>query len=570
LSKALILHHNLAHLTAQATRGVKMACRVLPETAPHGDATRALTNERYQLSEFSELGLAKQILDAIGSDGYATPTPIQSKAIPPIMSGRDLLGIAQTGTGKTAAFALPILNALAKIPARPQPRSCHVLVLTPTRELASQIADNFKRYARFLNLSVLTVFGGVASRPQTKALSRGVDVLIATPGRLLDHLRERNIKLDRTGIFVLDEADQMLDLGFVKPIRQIAAQLPARRQSLFFSATMPDEVAGLAAGLLNDPVRVSVAPVSATAERIDQKVILVEAGQKKTLLVDLLQKSDMGRTLVFTRTKRGADRLASHLTGAGIKAGAIHGNKSQSQREQALSDFKRGKTSVLVATDIAARGIDIDSVSHVVNFELPEVPESYVHRIGRTARAGASGSAISLCDSAEVDLLRGIERLIRIRIPRTDAFGNAVQDQPDAGSRNGSRPARNRRPPAGNHKHRQHRDNSTGAGRADAAPGMRNKKRGDAKPVAGAAAVNRGTPKSVASGRDRGRESDRPDTGGRPADERKSGYAKKKFRRDGREKSANGGAGNRQGNRGVQTRSGGFQGRRSALAASDA
>jgi ATP-dependent RNA helicase RhlE len=336
------------------------------------------------------------------------------------MEGRDLLGIAQTGTGKTAAFALPILHRLAA-DRRPAPRKgSRVLVLSPTRELASQIAESFRTYGRHLGITVGIVFGGVAHRPQIQTLSRGVDVLVATPGRLLDLMEQRCADVSGTEVFVLDEADQMLDLGFVKPIRRIVSQLSHRRQNLFFSATMPGEISGLAGELLNDPVKVSVAPVATTAERVRQSVIHIEAGKKRALLAQLLANPEMSRTLVFTRTKRGADRVARHLEAGGTKVAAIHGNKSQRQREIALEDFKQSRINVLVATDIAARGIDIDLVTHVVNYELPEVPEAYVHRIGRTARAGASGIAISLCDVDERDQLRAIERLTRQQIPHED------------------------------------------------------------------------------------------------------------------------------------------------------
>ncbi len=403
------------------------------------------------MTTFAQLGLAEPILKALDGEGYTTPTPIQAKAIPPVMAGRDLLGIAQTGTGKTAAFALPILHRLA---ANRQPaarRGCRVLVLSPTRELATQIADSFRSYGRHMGFTVATVFGGVAHRPQTQALSRGVDILIATPGRLMDHMEQRNVALESTEIFVLDEADQMLDLGFVKPIRRIVSHLANRRQNLFFSATMPTEIATLAGEMLRDPERVAITPVATTAERVNQRVIHVEASRKRSLLAELLANPEMSRTLVFTRTKRGADRVARHLETGGTKVAAIHGNKSQRQRENALEDFRNSKISVLVATDIAARGIDIDLVSHVVNFELPEVPEAYVHRIGRTARAGASGTAISLCDGAERDLLRAIERLTRQQIPSEDRRNDEglAADKTAAGSsadrRDGDRGGRGNR-----------------------------------------------------------------------------------------------------------------------------
>ena len=299
-------------------------------------------------------------------------------------------------------------------------RGCRVLVLSPTRELASQIADSFRTYGRYLGIRVAVVFGGVGHAPQREALTRGVDVLVATPGRLLDHIGERNVVLDGVEIFVLDEADQMLDMGFIRPIRQIVAKLSARRQSLFFSATMPKEIGHLAGELLRDPVKVSVTPSATTVERVRQHVYLVDARAKRSLLVELLANPELTRTLVFTRTKRGADRVAQHLAAAGISVAAIHGNKSQNQREAALAQFKASKIRALVATDVAARGIDIDLVTHVVNYELPNVPESYVHRIGRTARAGAEGIAISLCDAEERDYLRDIERLTRQSIETTD------------------------------------------------------------------------------------------------------------------------------------------------------
>lgn len=407
------------HPTAQATRGV-----IEDEQCPALSwAARRCARPQQKdcpLTSFTDLRLAEPILKALGEEGYSSPTPIQAKAIPPVMEGRNLLGIAQTGTGKTAAFALPILHRLAANP-RPAPRKgCRVLVLSPTRELASQIGESFRAYGRHLGITVAVVFGGVAHRPQIQALSRGVDVLVAAPGRLLDLMDQRCADISGTEIFVLDEADQMLDLGFVKPIRRIVSHLSHRRQNLFFSATMPSEIAGLADELLENPTKVSVTPVATTAERVRQRVIHIEAGKKRALLAELLADPEMTRTLVFTRTKRGADRVARHLESQGMKAAAIHGNKSQRQREIALEDFKQSRISILVATDIAARGIDIDLVTHVINYELPEVPEAYVHRIGRTARAGASGSAISLCDVEERDQLRAIERLTRQQIPHED------------------------------------------------------------------------------------------------------------------------------------------------------
>jgi ATP-dependent RNA helicase RhlE len=377
------------------------------------------------VTNFTDLGLDAGLLKALAAEGYTVPTPIQSQAIPGVLAGRDLLGIAQTGTGKTAAFALPILHRLAAN-RRPAPRHhARALVLSPTRELAAQIADSFKTYGRHMGLTVAVMYGGVAHRPQMTAMSRGVDVLVATPGRLLDHVAQRSVVLSGTEILVLDEADQMLDMGFIRPIRQIVSKLSARRQSLFFSATMPKEIGALAAELLRDPVRVSVTPVAKTADRVSQSVIHVEPQRKASLLVELFGDQSMKRTLVFTRTKRGADKVARHLEAAGINVAAIHGNKSQKQREAALADFRQGRIRGLVATDIAARGIDVDEVTHVVNFELPNVPEAYVHRIGRTARAGAEGIAISLCGAEERTLLRDIERLTRQSIPSSDRRGDA-------------------------------------------------------------------------------------------------------------------------------------------------
>ena len=376
------------------------------------------------LSQFRELGLNPLIVKALEAKGYCDPTPIQSQAIPGVMAGRDLLGIAQTGTGKTAAFALPILHRLAASRKAAPRLGCRCLVLSPTRELATQIAESFRDYGAELGFSVATVFGGVAHGPQKKALERGVDILVAAPGRLLDHLGERTAHLAGLEILVLDEADQMLDMGFIAPIRRILQHLPKQRQNLFFSATMPADIGRLAGEMLRDPLSVSVAPQATTAERVNQQVVFVEAARKKGLLVELFQRPDFRRVLVFTRTKRGADKVARILEGAGVSASAIHGNKSQNQRERALAAFKAGEVRALVATDIAARGIDISSVTHVVQFELPNVPESYVHRIGRTARAGAEGSAVAFCAEDERSLLRDIEKVTRQRIPSLDRRGD--------------------------------------------------------------------------------------------------------------------------------------------------
>jgi ATP-dependent RNA helicase RhlE len=378
------------------------------------------------VTTFQELGLDPLLLKALDTEGYTTPTPIQAQAIPSVLEGKDLLGIAQTGTGKTAAFALPILQRLNANRQPPLRKGVRALILSPTRELATQIAESFRTYGRHMGFSVAVVFGGVAHKPQRDALARGVDVLVATPGRLLDHMGERNVTLEGTEILVLDEADQMMDLGFIRPLRQIVATLSHRRQSLFFSATMPHEIGALAAELLKDPVKVSVTPVAKTADRVTQEVIFVEQNKKRALLVELFSDPDFTRTIVFTRTKRGADRVARHLEAAGVPVSAIHGNKSQAQRDQAMRGFKAGKIRALIATDIAARGIDVDAVSHVINYEIPNVPESYVHRIGRTARAGAEGTAISLVDNEERGYLRDIERLTRQQIPSKDRRNDAT------------------------------------------------------------------------------------------------------------------------------------------------
>ena len=367
------------------------------------------------MTSFNDLGLSAPLLKAVAGLSYAEPTPIQTQAIPPGLLGRDVLGIAQTGTGKTAAFALPILQRLTTAP-RATGGAARALILAPTRELASQIADTFRALGRHVGIRVALVFGGVPKGRQARQIAGGVDVIVATPGRLIDHMQDRAVRLDQVEVLVLDEADHMLDLGFILPIRRIVRDVPTKRQTMFFSATMPKEIASLADAMLRDPVRVAVAPEATTVDKVTQHVIFAEQSHKRHVLSGLLRRQ-CGRTLVFTRTKHGADRVVKHLAEDGVSAAAIHGNKSQPQRERALADFRSGSTRVLVATDIAARGIDVVGVELVVNFELPNVPESYVHRIGRTARAGASGVAISLCDGAERPFLRDIEKLIRIRVP---------------------------------------------------------------------------------------------------------------------------------------------------------
>ncbi|MGA9658827.1 MAG: DEAD/DEAH box helicase [Asticcacaulis sp.] len=370
--------------------------------------------------KFADLGLSATLLMQLEKAGYVTPTPIQAQAIPHLLAGHDLLGIAQTGTGKTAAFALPILQKLLADRKMPVTRQTRVLVLSPTRELASQIADSFATYARGTGLQIATIYGGSKYGPQFKALAGGLDILVATPGRLIDHIEQKTVDLSAVEFFVLDEADQMLDLGFVKPIRQVASRMRGPRQNLFFSATMPKEIGVLASELLTNPKRVEVTPEATTAERVEQSVIFIEAVRKRALLSEMYAEDSLSRTLVFTRTKRSADKVAAYLQAGGIDAAAIHGDKSQGQRERALQAFKAGKVRALVATDIAARGIDVDNVSHVINYELPNVSEAYVHRIGRTARAGKTGISISFCSDDERKMLKDIERMTRQRIPSFD------------------------------------------------------------------------------------------------------------------------------------------------------
>ncbi|BBF91400.1 DEAD/DEAH box helicase [Blastochloris tepida] len=379
------------------------------------------------MTDFNTLGLAAPILRALAEANHVNPTPIQSQAIPPVIAGRDLVGIAQTGTGKTAAFTLPILNRLAvhRSPARPERGAVRALVLAPTRELAGQILTAVKTYGKHLRLKTALAIGGVSMNPQVRALAQGVDVLVATPGRLMDLANHHAVRLDGVEVLVLDEADQMLDMGFIHAIRRIEALLPHARQSLLFSATWPKEIEALAAKMMRDPVRVAVTPVAKTADRIDQRILLVDKADKTAILADVLRREPVERALIFARTKHGADKIVRMLDKAGLPAAAIHGNKSQNQRERVLAAFRDGSLRTLVATDIAARGIDVAGVSHVVNFDLPNVPESYVHRIGRTARAGATGVAISLCDAEERPYLKAIECLIRSSIPAVDLRGRA-------------------------------------------------------------------------------------------------------------------------------------------------
>lgn len=380
------------------------------------------------LTKFNDLGLAGPILDALRDHDYTQPTPIQEQAIPVALKGSDILGIAQTGTGKTASFVLPILDRLARNDRRPTPKASEALILAPTRELVAQIAENIRKYSKYMRVSVSIIVGGVKPGPQIRKLASGSHIIVATPGRLLDHINNGHVSLKETRCVILDEADHMLDLGFIPDIRRIMKQLPKQRQTSLLSATMPQQIKALASDFQNNPVEVAVAIESRPIERIAQSVRHMDRSLKRNALTRILGDKDVERAIVFTRTKRGADRVSQHLQKAGLAAAAIHGNKSQNQRTRALAGFKSGETNIMVATDIAARGIDIDDVSHVVNFELPEVAEAYVHRIGRTARAGRSGVAISLCDPSETRLLRDIEKLIGVRLPSDGDEGYAPQD----------------------------------------------------------------------------------------------------------------------------------------------
>jgi ATP-dependent RNA helicase RhlE len=420
---------------------------------------------------FSQLGLIPALERAVAGEGYVEPTPIQARAIPHVLAGRDLLGLAQTGTGKTAAFALPILQRLAASPPAGKSRPIRCLVLTPTRELAAQIQDSFATYGKHLTLRSFVIFGGVGMDAQRQALRSGMDVLVATPGRLLDLAGQGLVELKGLEVFVLDEADRMLDMGFIHDVRKVIRMLPRVRQTLFFSATMPREAQELADQLLKNPETIAVAPPSTTVERVDQEAFFVEKADKRALLVDVLRDTAMRRVLVFSRTKHGANRIAEHLIKAGIGAEAIHGNKSQNARERALAGFKSGRTRVLVATDIAARGIDIDDVTHVVNFDVPEVPETYVHRIGRTARAGATGMALSFCETEERGDWRNIEKLTRQEIPIVE--GHPYESRvPLTPAQRAAAPAP-RRPPQQSHGHGR-RDLPSGGGGG----GKRRRRRG--------------------------------------------------------------------------------------------
>lgn len=365
---------------------------------------------------FTDLGIVEPILRALAKNNYTTPTPIQLSAIPPLLTKQDLLGIAQTGTGKTAAFSLPLLQHLFKSQCDPTPRTVRALVLAPTRELVIQIAENCKAYGEHLSLRQTTIFGGVNEKPQIKTMSRGVDLLVATPGRLLDLMEQGHVDLSAVSYLVLDEADRMLDMGFIRDIKKIIAKIPKKRHTMLFSATMPDSISGLAGSILNNPVTVSVTPKVMTVQKIEQSVYHIEKKDKRALLVTLLKDKTLDKAIVFSKTKHGANRIVQDLDHARISSSAIHGNKSQAARQRALEAFKNGEIRVLVATDIAARGIDVDNISHVINYDLPNEPESYVHRIGRTARAGTNGAAFSFCDETEGHLLSNIEKVIKFKL----------------------------------------------------------------------------------------------------------------------------------------------------------
>ncbi len=471
------------------------------------------------MTTFHDLGLVAPLLRAIEAENYQRPTPIQAQAIPPLLDGRDVLGCAQTGTGKTAAFALPVLQRLAgKGPSRGKPR-ISALVLTPTRELAAQIGESFAAYGRFLSARHLVIFGGVGEQPQIQALRRGVDVLVATPGRLLDLMGQGHVDLRHVELFVLDEADRMLDMGFVRDVRRVIAALPKQRQNLLFSATMPPAITELAATFLHDPVRVEVTPQSTTVERIEQTVMFVDRPDKRRLLTDLLRDRAVERAIVFTRTKHGANRLTKQLEKAAITAAAIHGNKSQNVRRRALEGFRQGDVAVLVATDLASRGLDVDDVSHVFNYDLPNEPESYVHRIGRTGRAGRSGIAVSFCDASEGEYLRAIERLIGQDIPV--ASGHAYHCEaaipPARGqARGGQQGAPRRGKPAGGPAPRSGgrggrssggsagRSSERGGGRRGAGAGARAGARSGPRPAPASGSPRREGPRPSRAGAERG------------------------------------------------------------------
>jgi ATP-dependent RNA helicase RhlE len=468
------------------------------------------------LTSFQDFGLADPIQRALREENYVTPTPIQAQTIPIALTGRDIVGIAQTGTGKTAAFALPILNRLLENRIRVQPKAARVLVLSPTRELSGQILESFNAYGRHIRLTSALAIGGVPMGRQVRSVLGGVEVMVATPGRLLDLVQSNAFRLNQVEFLVLDEADRMLDMGFINDIRKIVAKLPLKRQTLLFSATMPKDIAELAEQMLRDPARVAVTPVASTVERITQRIVQVDFAAKPAFLAQLLKQEPVDRALIFTRTKHGADKVVKSLAKAGITANAIHGNKSQNHRERVLAAFRSGEIRTLVATDIAARGIDVDGISHVVNFDLPNVPETYVHRIGRTARAGADGVAISLVAGAEeMGYLRDIERLIRIALPREDRRTQSHREpghreQAPAGQqhrpgRPAPRPHATRAHDARAHDARAHEARAHEA--AQPAKGPRRHRRGGGKN--GALQNNRGEPHRLPHGSPHG--SERPE-----------------------------------------------------------
>ena len=446
---------------------------------------------------FADLGIVEPICRALSAEGYETPTPIQMRAIPSLIEGRDLLGLAQTGTGKTAAFALPILQKLSKDQGRRTARGVKALILAPTRELAIQIDESLRVYGRNLHLRHTVIFGGVSQFRQVKALAGGVDILVATPGRLLDLMNQKHVRLDETRTLVLDEADRMLDMGFVHDVKKIIAAMPRERQSLLFSATMPKSIEALAAEILRSPARVEVRPEVITVDRIEQHVLFVDQKRKRELLAKLLENADMSRVIIFTRTKHCANRVSEQLEKGGVPAEAIHGNKSQNARQKALEEFRSGRARVLVATDIAARGIDVDGITHVVNYELPNEPESYVHRIGRTARAGASGIALSFCDASERSHLKAIERLTRRTLAVVDTRpligetaahaaapeeGRPRQGRPQGPrkqdpARNGGKPKHHGRPAQGEGRQGEGRGGEGRPNQARNRPGSRSRKR---------------------------------------------------------------------------------------------
>jgi len=420
------------------------------------------------MTSFGALGLTSEILSAIKKIGYTTPTPIQTQAIPPIIKGKDLLGVAQTGTGKTAAFSLPILNHLQTNAKKTVKGKSRVLILTPTRELATQIDQNIRDYSTNFKIKTKVIFGGVSHRPQVQAISKGLDIIIATPGRLLELINDGYLTFNFLDIFVLDEADRMLDMGFIRDIKKIMATLPEKKQTLLFSATMPNEIANLANGLLNDPVRVEVTPQSTTVEKIKQSVHAVPKTHKPLLLKTILKDRRIKSVLVFTRTKHGANRVVKHLENANIKSAAIHGNKSQTARENALNNFRQEKIRVLVATDIAARGIDVDHIGHVINYDIPNDPENYVHRIGRTGRAGREGVALSFCDETELNYLKSIEKLIKLKIPKEEQIkldltqlNTGHNQRPSNSKRPGSSTHRSKKPTQWNKNNRRQRPQKT-------------------------------------------------------------------------------------------------------------